>query len=49
MTSAILPAGVHPTIEVTEQSNGHVVPFLVAIVLFLVSTIVSIWIAGPPH
>ena len=48
MTTAILPEDCHPTIEITEPSNGHVLPLAVAVVLFLLSAVVSVWIAGPP-
>jgi hypothetical protein len=48
LTNIVLPAGVHPTVEVTEPSNGHIGPFVVAVILFIVATIVSVWIAGPP-
>ena len=48
MTTAILPEGCHPTVEVTEPSNGHVMPLAVAIIMFIVSAIASVWIAGPP-
>lgn len=48
MTIAILPEGYHPTIEVTEPSDGHVVPAVVALILFLASAVISVWIAGPP-
>jgi hypothetical protein len=48
MTTAVLPEGVHPTIEVTEPSNGHVVPALVAIILFLAGCVATVLIAGPP-
>ncbi len=48
MTTAILPEDCHPTIEITEPSNGHVMPLAVAVVLFLLSAVVSVWIAGPP-
>jgi hypothetical protein len=43
-----MPEGYHPTVVVTEPSTGHAVPFAVAIILFALSAIVSIWIAGPP-
>jgi hypothetical protein len=49
LTNIILPAGVHPTIKVTEPSSGHIAPFLVAALLFIAATVVSVWIAGPPH
>lgn len=48
MTTAILPEGYHPTIEVTEPSDGHAMPFAVGIILFIVSAIVSVWLSGPP-
>ena len=48
MTTAILPADCHPTVAVTEPSNGHAMPLAVAVIMFIVSTIVSVWIAGPP-
>lgn len=49
MTTAIVPAGIHPSIAVTEPSSGHVLPFVVAVVLFLAITVVTVWIAGPVH
>jgi hypothetical protein len=48
MTTAVLPEGVHPTIEVTEPSSGHVVPFLVAAIMFLAGCVATVLIAGPP-
>ena len=38
-----------PTIEVTERSDGHLMPFLVAVALFLASTVISLLITGLPH
>ena len=48
MTTAVLPERMHPTIEVTEPSNGPVMPFLVAAVLFLAGCVATVLIAGPP-
>jgi len=48
MTTAILPKECHPTIDVTEPSNGHAMPLAVAVLLFVLSAVVSVWIAGPP-
>lgn len=39
----------HPWIEVTEPSDGHFLPFVVGVVLFAVSAIVSILATGLPH
>ena len=46
-----LPMDTHhvPTVEVTERSDGHVMPFLVGMILVLVSGIVSIMATGLPH
>lgn len=49
MTTALLPAYMHPTIEITESSQGHVLPFIVAVAIFLASTVVSVWATGMPH
>ena len=48
MTTAILPEGYHPTVAVTEPSDGHAMPLAVAVIVFIVSTIVSVWLSGPP-
>jgi len=43
-------SGYHvPTVEVTERSDGHFLPFVVGVVLFLVSTIGSVLVVGLPH
>ena len=42
-----MPEGVHPSVAVTEPSNGHIMPFVAAVILFLAITIVTVWIAGP--
>jgi hypothetical protein len=49
MSSTTLAPYRSPTIEITERSDGHFMPAAVAVVLFLITTIVSILIVGLPH
>ena len=49
MSSATMSGYHAPTVEVTEPSDGHFLPFVVGIVLFLVSTIGSVMVVGLPH
>ena len=49
MTTVLLPGYMHPTMEVTERSEGHVLPFVVAVVIFLAVSVISIWATGMPH
>jgi hypothetical protein len=37
-----------PTVEVTEASNGHLMPFLVAVAIFLASLVASLAVVGLP-
>ena len=38
-----------PWVEVTERSDGHFLPFLTGVLLFVVAAVVSIVITGLPH
>jgi hypothetical protein len=49
VSSTTLSGFYAPTVEVIERSDGHFLPFIVAVVLFLVSAIASIGIAGLPQ
>lgn len=49
MTTFLLPADTRITVEVTEPSSGHVTPFLVAMAMFLASSLLTIWLTGMPH
>jgi hypothetical protein len=49
MRSTTLAGYRSPTIESTERSNGHLMPAAVAVVLALITTIVSMLIVGLPH
>ena len=48
MTTALLPAYMHPTVEVTEPSDGHWLPFTIAVLIFALSSLGSIWLTGLP-
>lgn len=39
----------HPWVEVTEPSDGHVMPFVTGVLLFAVAAIVSILLSGLPQ
>lgn len=39
----------HPWIEVTERSDGHVMPFATGVLLFLASAVLSILLTGLPQ
>ena len=39
----------HPWVEVTERSDGHVMPFVTGVLLFAVVAIVSILLSGLPQ
>jgi len=49
MTTAHATAGSHPWVEVTERSDGHVMPFLTGIVLFVATAVISILLSGLPY
>lgn len=49
MTTMQLTSGAQPWVEVTERSDGHVLPFLTGMLLFAVTVIVSIAITGFPY
>jgi hypothetical protein len=47
-TTTTLPYFRTPTVEVTERSDGHLLPFMVAVAIFLVSVAASLAIVGLP-
>ena len=49
MSSTTMSAHHAPTVEVTERSDGHFLPFVVGVVLFLVAAIGAVLVAGVPH
>ncbi len=49
MTTMHLTDRAQPWVEVTERSDGHVLPFLTGVLLFAVTAVVSIVISGLPH
>jgi hypothetical protein len=49
MTTIPMNAPLTPTIEVTERSDGHFLPFVAGVAIFAVAAIVSILATGLPH
>ncbi len=49
MTTMQLTDRAQPWVEVTERSDGHFLPFLTGVLLFVVAAVVSIVITGLPH
>ncbi|MGE0223440.1 MAG: hypothetical protein AB7F35_04045 [Acetobacteraceae bacterium] len=49
MTTIPMNATWVPTVEVTERSDGHFLPFVVGVAIFAVSAIVAIMMTGLPH
>lgn len=49
MTTAHMSTDTHPWVEVTERSDGHVMPFLTGVLLFVASAVLSILATGLPH
>lgn len=39
----------HPWIEVTERSDGHVMPMLTGVAIFAAVAVISILLSGLPH
>lgn len=48
MTTLHATAGTRPWVEVTERSDGHVQPFLIAVTIFVAVAVVSILLSGLP-
>lgn len=49
MSASTMSRHFAPSMEITERSDGHLLPFLVGVAMFLVSAIASIMVAGLPH
>jgi len=49
MTTAHMTTETHPWIEVTERSDGHAMPFLTGILLFVATAVLSVFLSGLPH
>jgi len=39
----------HPWVEVTERTDGHLMPFVTGVLMFTVAAIVSILLTGLPQ
>ena len=39
----------HPWVEVTERTDGHAMPFLIGVALFVASATIAILLTGLPH
>ncbi len=49
MTTMFMTTGAHPTVEVTERTDGHFMPFMVGVVIFLASALAFIAMTGVPQ
>ena len=49
MTTAFMNAEFHPTVEVTERTDGHFKPFMVGLIMFFASALAFVAMTGAPH
>ncbi len=49
MTTAFMNAEFHPTVEVTERTDGHFMPFMVGLIMFVASALAFVAMTGVPH
>ncbi len=49
MTTTLMNAEIHPTVEVTERTDGHFIPFMVGLIIAVASALAFIALTGAPH
>ncbi len=48
MTTAFMNTAFHPTVEVTERTDGHFMPFMVGLIMFVASALAFVVLTGVP-